>query len=277
MKFPVRPHKWSQLQDTLLQDTLLQSHAGTQQNQTAASFPGATAAAAKPPHSQALYVATTTATTHSIPCPSSQQRQHSVPLSASVQGGRLPEAVVQVVQQLHPDALVHVPHLLCAEDGQAHCHGMTFLLCIDGNRRALVNLAGMRAGRQTDRNAGRQAAAMSGRADKTGWEVTCTPLAPSADTSSSQLLRRCPPPPPGHPPPPHLPTPTYPHPACPPPPPSHSTRCVWWHPGWSVLLPDHQPSSAPPPRVCSSNATPTHLVVYGGPWAGQSWAHDVGA
>jgi len=64
-----------------------------------------------------------------------------------MQVGRLPEPVVQVMQQLHADAFVDVPHLLCAHDGQAHCHGVLLVLCIYGYWCGFVNL-----GRVTDRS-----------------------------------------------------------------------------------------------------------------------------
>lgn len=49
----------------------------------------------------------------------------------------LPQAIVQVVHELHTNALVDASYVVRAHFGDPNCHRMLLVLCINGNRGAL--------------------------------------------------------------------------------------------------------------------------------------------
>ena len=52
----------------------------------------------------------------------------------------LPEAIIQVVDILHPNVLVDLPDVLCGHLGETHSYCMILVLCKDGHRRLCINL-----------------------------------------------------------------------------------------------------------------------------------------
>ena len=51
-----------------------------------------------------------------------------------------PEAIIKVMNILHPDVLVNLPDVLCGHLGETHSYCMILVLCEDGHRRLCINL-----------------------------------------------------------------------------------------------------------------------------------------